>query len=50
MTLLDRLRILLSHTRRGLRAECPADCAEGHTYDLPCSYRRAANERKRTSR
>lgn len=50
MTLLGRLRILASHTRRGLHAECPADCAEGHTYNLPCSYRRAANEQKRSSR
>lgn len=50
MTLLDRLRILASHTLRGLRAECPADCSEGHTYDLPCSYRRAAIDRQKDSR
>ncbi|WP_327377974.1 hypothetical protein OG393_30850 [Streptomyces sp. NBC_01216] len=37
MTLLDRLRILASHTRRGLRAECPRQCAEGHTYRRPCA-------------
>jgi uncharacterized protein (DUF983 family) len=50
MTLLDRLRILVSHTRRGLRANCPADCGEGHTYELPCDYRRAANKQSRSSR
>ncbi|MFD6968346.1 hypothetical protein [Streptomyces sp. NPDC059949] len=50
MTLLDRLRILASHTRRGLHAECPTACAEGHTFEVPCSYRRAANDRNRSSR
>ena len=37
MTLLDRLRIIASHARRGLRAECPRQCAEGHTYRRPCA-------------
>ncbi|MFE3578747.1 hypothetical protein [Streptomyces vinaceus] len=50
MTLLNRLRILASHTRRSLRADCPAQCSEGHTFELPCSYRRAANEQKRSGR
>ncbi|MBB4984984.1 uncharacterized protein (DUF983 family) [Streptomyces sp. SFB5A] len=31
-----RLRILVSHLRRGLHAECPTQCSEGHTYQRPC--------------
>ncbi|MFJ3097384.1 hypothetical protein [Streptomyces hydrogenans] len=34
---LARARILASHTRRGLRAECPAQCGESHTYRRPCA-------------
>ena len=37
MTLLTRLRIAASHLRRGLRAECPSQCGEGHTYRWPCA-------------
>jgi hypothetical protein len=37
MTLLNRLRILASHARRGLHAECPRQCSEGHTYRRPCT-------------
>ncbi|MFJ3200975.1 hypothetical protein [Streptomyces sp. NPDC086989] len=40
MTLLNRLRILASHARRGLHAECPTDCSEGHTYRVPCAWGR----------
>lgn len=45
MTLIDRLRILASHLRRGLRAECPTRCAEGHTYRRPCAAARARSSR-----
>ncbi|MFE1348164.1 hypothetical protein [Streptomyces sp. NPDC058757] len=34
---LARARIVASHTRRGLRAECPAQCGEAHTYRWPCA-------------
>ncbi|MFF8409009.1 hypothetical protein [Streptomyces omiyaensis] len=34
---LARARILASHTRRGLHAECPAQCGEAHTYRRPCA-------------
>lgn len=32
-----RARIVASHTRRGLRAECPAQCGEAHTERWPCA-------------
>ncbi|MHA4776039.1 hypothetical protein L1085_016205 [Streptomyces sp. MSC1_001] len=34
---LTRARILASHIRRGLHAECPTQCSEGHTYRRPCA-------------
>lgn len=37
MNFIDRIRILASHARRGLRAECPRQCSEGHTYRRPCA-------------
>ncbi|MFH8717268.1 hypothetical protein [Streptomyces zaomyceticus] len=36
-SLRDRTRIVASHARRGLHAECPTHCAEGHTYRRPCA-------------
>ncbi|MFJ6578405.1 hypothetical protein ACIQMY_20840 [Streptomyces sp. NPDC091368] len=33
----DRARIVASHARRGLHAECPTQCGEGHTYRRPCA-------------
>ncbi|MFE6225451.1 hypothetical protein [Streptomyces sp. NPDC057854] len=32
-----RARIVASHARRGLRAECPAQCGEAHTHRRPCA-------------
>lgn len=40
MTLVARARIVASHLRRALRAECPAQCSEGHTYRWPCGSAR----------
>ncbi|MFD4740585.1 hypothetical protein ACFWNQ_24955 [Streptomyces virginiae] len=45
MTLLDRLRILLTHTARGLRAQCPTTCAEHHTERRPCAIAQARSSR-----
>ncbi|MEE1814240.1 hypothetical protein PUR59_04290 [Streptomyces sp. SP18ES09] len=33
----NRARIVASHARRGLHAECPTHRAEGHTYRRPCA-------------
>ncbi|MGW4850181.1 hypothetical protein ACWEPZ_02970 [Streptomyces sp. NPDC004288] len=32
-----RVRILASHLRRGLHAECPTQCSESHTHRRPCA-------------
>ncbi|MFE5591474.1 hypothetical protein [Streptomyces sp. NPDC056549] len=32
-----RARILASHIRLGLRAACPTQCGESHTYRRPCA-------------
>lgn len=34
---ITRARILASHLRRGLTAECPTHCDEDHTYRRPCA-------------
>jgi len=34
---LARVRIIASHARRGLHAECPTQCGESHTERWPCA-------------